>query len=109
MDRKSFAIIFAISTFFMGTLVGVFTLWINIFWSMMDGLGAYVVDKAAPGSSMLFGAVPGAVILWPVLVAVGVFLVNFLWFEIQTDRMDSPCCTNPDDYGARVGPLSVNR
>jgi len=74
MPRTLFAVIFAGATFLLGTLLDISANWINVTWSVLDGLGAFVIDKVHPGSSMLIGPVPTAVVIWPLVVAVAAFL-----------------------------------
>ncbi len=82
MGRTQFAIAFAAATLLLGVFLDVFIMdvthgpWINLFWSMTDGLGAFIIDKVHPGSSMLVGPVSlWGVLIWPWIVALAAFLL----------------------------------
>jgi hypothetical protein len=91
MRRSLFAAVFATTGFFLGWFVDLFPMglthahWINLFWSVADGLGSFVADKLNPGASMLDGPAAAAVFYWPWIVAIVVFLA--LRFGLRSDRI----------------------
>ena len=90
MNRTVFAILFAAATLVLGVFnPSVFfdakQAWINLLWSVVDGFGAFAIDKVHPGTSMLTGPVPTAVVLWPWVVSLLAFLV--VRFGVRSGRV----------------------
>ncbi len=79
MNRTAFAIVFAGATLVLGVfnpslVADARHAWINLPWSVVDGLGAFAIDKTHPGLGTLHGPVPDAVLLWPLIVATIAFV-----------------------------------